>query len=977
MLLHCPQCNDSLSSLDNLNTHLWNNHRTSILPDETGLSSDDKIACPGCEIPIRSDSLVYHLPCLDDITEIDSSTLEWFGYEGVLCPLCGVNNKSEYQFESHVTSSHSEDEFFDFITSSDTDCCIGCGESRESSDNHARHYLNQHAAFGNTPPGTGFRCLIEKCDVQAGSQDLIQYHFWSEHFEGSDGFDENRVCPGCGEEVSLENTVTHFQCLDSVDPSKLLEYFSLPLDLTDCFICDYSSYNRGKLAVHIQNDHVPSLLEEGCCPTCDDDLTDASRSDLFAHYPCFAAAVGETVPLESNTSGLVCPDCSEPMESVEALTKHVNNEHLGLIFRDSVCEYCNNSITHVYDHIDCLVGITGNSISNNRLATHAAVDSLGADERADYYQDLQEFIELEREATREEGWERYHAQSAQELAQSNRAIPEVTSIGEQYHPEFDDQYVYEQLVPDYVNYPNNLVDQFGIYPGSEIIIDVDRETDALPTEAIVTFVDQQTIGIGLKDDYDYHSEIDREMSHLDSSQEMPTYSIYKLLNPTTYDRKEEAVDRAQRSDLIDGIVTGGREITEKQAKVASLIDPSLNTPQQRAVNRALSTSDITCIHGPPGTGKTRTLTALIKAAVTRGDDVLAVAHSNQAVDNLIVGTSSIDGPDKDSLHFAAKQDEFDIARIGQNSRNDVIQKYHSDTRPNGAQVVAGTMSASADLSRTFDWVIVDEATQAAQPATLISLLRGNKIVLAGDHKQLPPFASSEDAKREEMHISLFEHILDRYSQEFAERLLTQYRMNKHIAQFPSDQFYEGSLDHGDLNEDWTIAGLEPLNGIHVEGSEQTDPNSKSKYNIAEAQIVAEQAKNLLDKGLNPDEIGVITSYSAQIGKISGELHNVDIDEPSRIEVDTIDSFQGSERKAIIVSFVRSNDRNNAGFLEFPEEGPRRLNVALTRAQKRLVLVGDFDTLGNVADHRDVTDSCAHIYDELMNYCSSLGYVKSV
>ncbi|MFD1572196.1 AAA domain-containing protein [Halorubrum laminariae] len=610
------------------------------------------------------------------------------------------------------------------------------------------------------------------------------------------------------------------------------------------------------------------------------------------------------------------------------------------------------------------------------MTTHTAVESLSADERDDYYQGLQDFIELEREATRQEGWERYQTQATEKLAQNQQAIPEVMSIGKQHHPEYDNQYVYEQVVPDYVTHPKNLVDQFGIYPGSEVIIDVDRETDALPTEAIVTFVDEQTIGIGLKTDYDYHHKVNKELSQLDSSQEIPAYSIYQLLNPTTYDRETEAVNKAQRSDLIDEIITGEREIIERQANVAALVDPSLNAPQQRAVNRALGTSGISCIHGPPGTGKTRTLTALIKAAVAKGDHVLAVAHSNQAVDNLIVGTSDIDNPDEKSLHFAAKQDDFSIARIGQNSRNNVIQKYHGDIRPDDAQVVAGTMSACADLSRTFDWVVVDEATQAAQPATLISLLRGDNIVLAGDHRQLPPFASSEDAKLEEMHVSLFEHILDRYGRKFAERLLTQYRMNKDIAQFPSEQFYEGSLNHGNINKDWSILGMDPLSGIHVEGSEQTDRSSKSKYNIIEAQIVAEQAELLLNKGLSHDEIGIITSYSAQIGKIAGELHNQDIENPNRIEVDTIDSFQGSERKAIIVSFVRSNDRNNAGFLEFPDEGPRRLNVALTRAQKRLVLVGDFDTLGNVADHLDASTSCAQVYDDLRNYYSDLGYFES-
>ena len=139
------------------------------------------------------------------------------------------------------------------------------------------------------------------------------------------------------------------------------------------------------------------------------------------------------------------------------------------------------------------------------------------------------------------------------------------------------------------------------------------------------------------------------------------------------------------------------------------------------------------------------------------------------------------------------------------------------------------------------------------------------------------------------------------------------------------------------------------------------------FNIEEAEAVAKQVKLLLQSDLDPEDIGIITAYSGQIGKIHSQLHQLEIDQPKRVTIDTVDSFQGGEREAIIVSFVRSNEKGHSGFLEFPEEGPRRLNVALTRARKRLVLIGDWDTLGTVAPHRSPEESCAHHYANLAEH----------
>jgi superfamily I DNA and/or RNA helicase len=193
-------------------------------------------------------------------------------------------------------------------------------------------------------------------------------------------------------------------------------------------------------------------------------------------------------------------------------------------------------------------------------------------------------------------------------------------------------------------------------------------------------------------------------------------------------------------------------------------------------------------------------------------------------------------------------------------------------------------------------------------------------------------------------------------------LRRQYRMHEAIVEFPDAAFYGGRLETADRNRDWTIDGLDPLVGYDVAGGEERTAGS-SYRNPAEAEIVADEVERLREHGLVQSDIGVITPYSGQIGCIENALAGRDV-RTRGIEVDTVDSFQGSEREAVVLSLVRSNDRGGSGFLTFGDEGERRLNVSLTRAKRRLVVVGDFETLGTVADHRDPEASCADVYAEL-------------
>jgi Superfamily I DNA and RNA helicases and helicase subunits len=449
-----------------------------------------------------------------------------------------------------------------------------------------------------------------------------------------------------------------------------------------------------------------------------------------------------------------------------------------------------------------------------------------------------------------------------------------------------------------------------------------------------------------------------------------------LLVPVPFERRTAALGEVERSDRKRALITGDSTVrfdVSKYALPESEIE--LNEHQRTALVWAHGAEDVVCIHGPPGTGKTRTLTAYVESAVERGQSVLVTAHSNQAVDNLLVGDSTPNNPEEETLHALARDPdrELSIARVGGNSRNAVVQQTYMDRPPRGADVVAATTSGAAQFDQDqFDVAVVDEATQASRPATAIAINCAQKLVLAGDHKQLPPYCADEGMQEEESHISLFEYLLKRCDDEISVLLRTQYRMNEEIAEFPNSSFYDRTLETADRNRNWTVGNLAPLCGIDIVGNERQQSAGNSYYNPTEAEAVARQVQRLVENGLSPEDIGVISAYSGQVRRIRREINGLDIRNARRLSVDTVDSYQGSEREAVIVSFVRSNDYGHSGFLEFPEGGPRRLNVALTRARRRLVLIGDWDTLGTVAPHRTETESCAPLYAALSEHLRTHG-----
>lgn len=262
-----------------------------------------------------------------------------------------------------------------------------------------------------------------------------------------------------------------------------------------------------------------------------------------------------------------------------------------------------------------------------------------------------------------------------------------------------------------------------------------------------------------------------------------------------------------------------------------------------------------------------------------------------------------------------------------------------------------------NTSTTFDVLFLDEATQAVEPSCLIPMMYSKKFIFAGDHKQLPPTVMSKDAK--DLKFTLFERLIENYSSSPISSLLTlQYRMNKKIMEFPNRTFYEEQLrahpnvaDYTlsdlvevevDLEQQWLREALDPkVPSIFIDtSSEETSferqrKGSTSRENVFEAGIVEKLVRNLLDMGIDEEDMGIITPYDDQVDTLEKNLKDV-----KGLEVKSVDGFQGREKEVIIVSFVRANEKDNIGFLgDF-----RRLNVAMTRAKRKLIMIGHKDTL---------------------------------
>ena len=439
------------------------------------------------------------------------------------------------------------------------------------------------------------------------------------------------------------------------------------------------------------------------------------------------------------------------------------------------------------------------------------------------------------------------------------------------------------------------------------------------------------------------------------------------------------------------------------------MDRPLDESQWAAVAHALAAKEVAIIHGPPGTGKTTAVVELIRQSVRRGERVLACAPSNLAVDNLLerllaagerairIGHPARVLPELRQhtldLQVAAHPDlklarewtkqawtlrrqagKFTRTAPERGARNEQraeAKRLLADARKmeerlvahllDSATVVCATLTGLDDEllgSLQFDLAVIDEAAQTTEPACWIPLLRAKRLVLAGDHCQLPPTILSSEAQRLGFDLSLMLRLVTQWGDAISRQLTTQYRMHEQIMRFSSAEFYDSSLIAADSVREHLLANLphvtaSPLTQtamqfIDTAGSdcvEQAESEGSSRNNPGEADIVARQVQELLTAGVAPSEIAIITPYAAQARLLRTLIGN------AAIEIDTVDGFQGREKEAIVISLVRSNTTGEVGFLA----DTRRTNVALTRARRKLIVIGDSSTLANHDFYRRLLD----------------------
>lgn len=442
----------------------------------------------------------------------------------------------------------------------------------------------------------------------------------------------------------------------------------------------------------------------------------------------------------------------------------------------------------------------------------------------------------------------------------------------------------------------------------------------------------------------------------------------------------------------------------------------LNPPQRDAVAFALLADDVAIIHGPPGTGKTTTLAEVIAQAVERGERVLACAASNTAVDNLLerlqrlvpyvvrVGHPArvfehlrdytLDGQvEKDPSSHVVKDLRRELEQClrmaqraggGRRERGEWFAqagRLRGQIRSLEKSVVRGVLDRADVICTTttideellgderFDLIVIDEACQSTEGGLWQAILRADRLIIAGDHCQLPPTVLSDEAARIGMRDSLMQRLVQRFGEPIYRRLTVQYRMHESIMRFSSDHFYEGSLvadasvrSHllSDITDvDTTPLTDSPLLWIDTAGAgydEELEPDGQSKLNPSEANVIVDLVRQLVDAGIQGDEIAIIAPYAAQVRLLRSRL------ELEGLEIDTVDGFQGREKEVVLLTMVRSNAEAIIGFLS----DQRRSNVAMTRAKRKLIMVGDSATL------------CVHdFYAEVLKYFEDQDAYQSV
>ncbi|EKC98873.1 hypothetical protein A1Q2_06844 [Trichosporon asahii var. asahii CBS 8904] len=464
------------------------------------------------------------------------------------------------------------------------------------------------------------------------------------------------------------------------------------------------------------------------------------------------------------------------------------------------------------------------------------------------------------------------------------------------------------------------------------------------------------------------------------------FAVDFVWKATSFDRMQQAMKTfAIDEKSVSGYILLGHEVdpqvlrTQMPKRFTAPGLPELNHSQMAAVKAVLQ-KPLSLIQGPPGTGKTVTSASIVyHLSKMNPGQVLVCAPSNVAVDHLAEkihmtglkvvrltakSREAVDSPVSYlTLHEqVAKNDtRRELQKLIQ-LRNELGELSQSDERKykslvracekdilNAADVICTTCVGAGDprLAKfKFRTVLVDEATQAAEPEAMIPLVMGCKqAVLVGDHQQLGPVIMNKKAARAGLSQSLFERLVILGNRPI--RLQVQYRMHPCLSEFPSNMFYEGTLQNGvtaperlrkNVDFPWPVADT-PMMFHQNTGTEEISSSGTSFVNRTEAANVEKMVTKFFKSGVLPSQIGVITPYEGQRSFIVSymQLHGaLKKDLYKEVEVASVDAFQGREKDYIILSCVRSNEHQGIGFLN----DPRRLNVALTRAKYGVVILGN-------------------------------------
>jgi DNA replication ATP-dependent helicase Dna2 len=470
----------------------------------------------------------------------------------------------------------------------------------------------------------------------------------------------------------------------------------------------------------------------------------------------------------------------------------------------------------------------------------------------------------------------------------------------------------------------------------------------------------------------------------------------RIANPTLIDRYDSDIvhDRTVRNlwrwlevePRLRALVSARLTMTfdeEVQAETMAQLPATLNAEQREAVARSLAARDFLLVQGPPGTGKTSVVAEIVKQAVARGERVLVAAFTNQAVDNVLRRLVTEGISDTVRLgHELSVAAELRPYRLLEQARRHVrgnvpgaatdtdVEPRHVRAALRAARVVAAT-TATWSAERydgvgeplEFDLAIVDEATQLTVPSILGALRFARRFVLVGDEKQLPPLVMSEEAAAQGLKRSLFAALLERWGDTASVALRRQYRMHPAICEFASQEFYNGALvtageaqtallDLAELRHGPMTAVLDPAHPmVFVDVPEEL--GAAGKASTLQAYAAARLVLALRHAGATPGDLGVIAPYRAQVAAIRQRLAAEGED---AILVDTVDRFQGGERQVILFSFGGEAPRG----MQFLSD-PRRLNVALTRAQRKLILLGNRRHLERDPLLRRLVAYCAGLY----------------